>query len=147
MLTDTTQYTVQPLKMTETKAVFETGAQRSSGEGKGRYDLIPTRPVRRLAKHYEKGANAYGARNWEKGMPFSRLIDSAKRHIDQYLEGDRSEDHLAAVAWNVFALMHFEEVKPELNDVPNEPEIKLLVREPATLLVEDRYANILLEVK
>ena len=29
------------------------------------------------------------------------------------------EDHLAAIAWNVFAVMHFEEVMPEMQDIPN----------------------------
>jgi hypothetical protein len=30
----------------------------------------------------------------------------------------RDEDHLAQAAWNIFALLHFDEVMPELNDIP-----------------------------
>ena len=30
--------------------------------------------------------------------------------------GMRDEDHLAAAVWNIFAIMHFEEVKPEMID-------------------------------
>jgi len=33
-----------------------------------------------------------------------------------WLQGDRTEDHLAHAAWNIFALMHFEETRPELID-------------------------------
>jgi hypothetical protein len=33
--------------------------------------------------------------------------------------GMKDEDHLAAVAWWAFALMHFEYTKPVLNDLPN----------------------------
>ncbi len=102
---------------------FETGAHRSSASGKGRYDLIPTEATRRSAIHYEQGGINHGDRNWEKGMPFSRLMDSAMRHCNQYLGRDRSEDHLAAAVWNLMAVMHFEKYKPELNDLPvyNDP--------------------------
>ena len=52
-------------------------------------------------------------------MPFSWFVDSMLRHGQQYLAGDRSEDHLAAVAWNAFSLMHFEELgRCDLNDLP-----------------------------
>ncbi len=101
--------------------VFETGAQRSSGKGKGRFDLIPTGPERRVALKYEEGAIGYGENNWKKGMKFSRLFDSAKRHINQFVDGDRSEDHLAAAVWNLFAVMYFEEKKPEMNDLYEQP--------------------------
>ena len=33
-----------------------------------------------LAKHYEKGVEKYGERNWEKGIPQHSYIDSAVRH-------------------------------------------------------------------
>lgn len=97
---------------------FSTGAHRSDRTGKGRFDLIPPSPLLRLAIHYEAGGNAYGDWNWEKGMVFSRLLDSALRHINQYRAGKRNEDHLAAAVWNLFAVMHFEELKPYLNDLP-----------------------------
>lgn len=43
----------------------------------------------------------YADRNWEKGMKFSRYLDSAERHINQYKKGDDSEDNLSAVVWNI----------------------------------------------
>lgn len=87
---------------------YESGAMREPASGRGRYDLLPPYPLERLAKHYENGAVKYADRNWEKGLPTGRCMDSAIRHLFQYLDGDNVEDHLAAAVWNLFAIMHFE---------------------------------------
>ncbi len=111
-----------------------TGAVRDIREGKGRFDLITPVALRRLARVYEGGARKYAPRNWEKGMPFSRFTDSAVRHINDYLmialykregipleklppEVNPNEDHLAQALWNVAALIHMEEIHPELDDL------------------------------
>ena len=94
-----------PVFDTKTSGVDEvasTGATRDSREGKGRFDLIPALPLRRLAQVYERGGKNRGDRNWEKGLPLSRFIDSALRHIVDYQEGKRDEDHLIQAAWNLF---------------------------------------------
>lgn len=88
-----------------------TGAIRSDATGKGRYDLLPPRALRRVAVVYEKGASQKGDRNWERGIPRSRLFSSALRHTFQALEGETDEDHLAHAVWNLLALMHFEEME------------------------------------
>jgi hypothetical protein len=62
-----------------------------------------------LALRYERGAAHYGDRNWERGQPVSRVMDSAIRHACDYMAGNRAEDHLAAAAWNLFAAIHYEE--------------------------------------
>ena len=100
---------------------FDSGAVRDIRDGKGRYDLITPHGLKRLAKHYEAGAAKYDDRNWEKGMPVSRCFDSAVRHLYQWLEGSQEEDHLAAAAWNIFAIMHYEATLPELMDIPTRP--------------------------
>src|SRR5687767_12531052 len=89
---------------------FVTGAVRDVQKGKGRYDLISTKALRRLAKHYENGAVKYGERNYEKGMPISRFLDSAMRHLVALLEGDKSEDHAAALMWNAAGFIHIAEL-------------------------------------
>lgn len=99
-----------------------TGALREDEAGKGRFDLIPFEPMMRLARWYELGAKKYGDRNWEHGLPVSRCVSAALRHLFKYLAGMRDEDHLAAVAWNVFAIMHFEAVMPEMQDLPTAPK-------------------------
>ncbi len=113
------------IKDSGSKQVFVSGAQRDNREGKGRYDLIPNTALRRLALIYEAGAKKYGERNWEKGMPVSRFLDSALRHINQHIEGKRDEDHLAHAMWNIAGAIHMEEMvkrgklDPELSDLPN----------------------------
>lgn len=95
-------------------------AIREPTTGKGRYDLVSPFATRRLAEWYELGANKYADRNWEKGMPFSRYVDSAKRHLDKFVMGMDDEDHLAAVAWNIFAIMHHQELhEHHLDDMPH----------------------------
>ena len=103
---------------TEKLTVFNTGAVRCSDADSERYDLITPVGLRRLAMTYARGASRYGARNWEKGIPASNLLNHAIRHIVLYMLGDKSEDHLVHAAWNLLAIVHFEEVNPELIDIP-----------------------------
>ena len=81
---------------------FGTGAVRDIQEGKGRFDLIPTLPIRRLAQLYERGAIKYGDNNWQKGIPLMRYIDSAERHTNNLKSGEPTEDHAIAIVWNLF---------------------------------------------
>lgn len=92
------------------RAEFNTGAVRDTNEGKGRFDLISPIALKRLAQLYERGAAKYGPRNWEKGIPLWRYLDSAERHLNDYKAGDRAEDHLIAVAWNIFGYIHTEQL-------------------------------------
>jgi hypothetical protein len=87
---------------------FETGAVRDSQEGKGLYDCLPFEAIRRLAVQLEKGAHKYNKNNWRKGMPLSRFLSSALRHLMKYADGHRDEDHLAAALFNVAALIETE---------------------------------------
>ena len=98
----------------------ENAAQREPATGKGRPDLITPFGLTRISKWYELGANKYGDRNYEKGMPFSRYTASMFRHVVAWMKGDESEDHLSAIAWNAFAIMHHQELG-ELNwdDMPH----------------------------
>ena len=98
----------------------ENTAQREPATGKGRPDLITPFALTRIAKWYELGANKYGDRNYEKGMPFSRYTASMFRHVIAWMKGDETEDHLSAISWNAFAIMHHQELG-ELNwdDMPH----------------------------
>lgn len=101
------------------REAFASGMVRDTRAGKGRYDLITPIGLKRLADVYERGAAKYADRNWEKGAPFGRFLDSAMRHIQQYVMGESDEDHLAQAAWNLFAVMHLERTHPELDDRPD----------------------------
>lgn len=102
---------------------FTSGARRDTQEGKPRYDLIPPAPLERLADLYTRGAEKYGPHNWTKGMPVSRYQASLERHLQQWKAGDTEEDHLAAVVWNAFAIMHFQETawNDQFDWTPPEP--------------------------
>lgn len=101
-----------------TRRAFETGAVRDMAEGKGRCDLLPAVAVLRLARHFEAGAKKYSERNWEQGIPIHSFIDSAIRHLMEYLDGQDDEDHLCAAAWNCMCAMWTEEKHPELQNIP-----------------------------
>ncbi len=98
------------VKDSGTRQKFKTGAVRDIQQGKGRFDLISPIFLRSLARHYENGAVKYGDRNWEKGIPIGRFLDSAIRHLNEYREGLRDEDHLPASAWNIACIIHVEEM-------------------------------------
>lgn len=101
------------------RRTFETGAVRDIHTGKGRMDLLPACALIRLSKHFEAGALKYEERNWEKGIPIHSFIDSALRHLMNYLDGKTDEDHLCAAAWNLLCAMWTEEKRPELQDIPS----------------------------
>lgn len=100
---------------------FLSGAIRSNEEAGSdkpcRYDLISHIGYRRLAETYAEGAAKYNDNNWRKGIPCSNLINHAIAHLNAYLAGDNSEDHLAHAAWNLFAIMENEELRPKMNDL------------------------------
>lgn len=114
---------------TETKQ-FDTGAVRSKDADDVRFDLITPIGLRRLAETYNEGAKKYGAYNWLKGFPASDLMNHTIAHCYKWLNGDTSEDHLAHAAWGLFTIMHFQETRPELMDIPAVQQLqesKLLV--------------------
>lgn len=97
---------------------FETGARRDSQEDKPRLSLVSPWALVRIAWVYTRGAKKYGEHNWQKGMPYSRYLDSAERHLIAWKQGEKTEDHLAMACWNLMAIMHHEEQGPEgLDDV------------------------------
>lgn len=73
-----------------------------------RYDLIPVKPLKRLAARYVLGAEKYAPDDWKK-CDRAYFIEKGLRHFYQWLDGERDEDHLAAAAFHIFALMYFDE--------------------------------------
>ena len=103
---------------------FAGGAVRDTTCGKGRFDLLPPRAIRAVARRFEQGAEKYGDRNWEQGEPIGRsYLDSGLRHAFQALQGLRDEDHLVAAAWNFLAAIETRErireglLPEELDDI------------------------------
>lgn len=53
-----------------------------------------------LAIHFQKGAEHYGERNCQKGIPLWSFKDSALRHAAQTFAGLTDEPHIISVIWN-----------------------------------------------
>lgn len=82
-------------------------------EGKERVDLLPPDALLELGKVYGAGAKKYAARNWERGLPWSKALGPLMRHLFKWMRGEKidPEDgqlHIAKVAWNAIALLTYE---------------------------------------
>jgi len=83
-----------------------------------------TDAYRRLAVHYQNGAKKYQKNNWRRGQFVSRYYDSAMRHLWAAQDGNKEEDHLGALLWNLVAIVQTKldverELLPqELDDFP-----------------------------
>lgn len=84
---------------------FASGMQRDTTEGKLDYLLALDGPMfERYAALMTAGAQKYDRRNWMKARgpeELERFKGSAIRHMLQWLAGDRTEDHAAAVIFNI----------------------------------------------
>lgn len=103
---------------------FESGAVRGVEDSIARFDLITPVGLRRLAETYGEGAIKYSDENWLKGIDAKNLMNHAMTHINKYMAGDKTEDHLAHAAWNLFAIMHFEELKPDMINITTRMELE-----------------------
>jgi len=107
---------------------FDTGAVRDGGAAKPRPDLISPYAMMRTGEWLAEGAIKYAPRNWEKGMPISRCIESLERHLQKYKMGLVDEDHLAAIVVNAQFIMHYEAMiergmlPKELDNMPHYEE-------------------------
>lgn len=99
------------------RILLATGNQLPEGQGvrdkiRPRYDLVPLEFDNELASIFEEGRRprpglpeGYGD-SWKKGgEDFLRdCLNHALWHLKKYMEGDRSENHLAKVAWGCLAV-------------------------------------------
>lgn len=92
-------------KFAEANTTFAGGAQRGDDTGRTRPDLIPGDALLRIGLRYAAGAEHYGERNFERGIPSSRGLASLERHLQQFKAGDKEEDHLSAIVFNAILLM------------------------------------------
>jgi len=93
------------IKSSGDKEKFATGSVRDNPAGKIRPDLIPHFVKAILGRHYADGARHYGDRNWEKGQPITRYVESFERHWTAWCCGITDENHLSAAIWNLVGIM------------------------------------------
>lgn len=93
-----------------TRVQYNSGMCRESSEGKTEFWRVLIGPmVKRWADHVTKATQKYpdvspGVPNWtlaESEEEYHRFRDSAVRHFVLWYQGDTSEDHAAAVMFNV----------------------------------------------
>lgn len=89
--------------------------------GKLRYDLVPGRAVEEIAKVFTFGANKYAPRNWEKGMSWTTVLASLKRHIAAFESGEDFDPesgllHLGHAGCNIAFLLEYYKTHPEFDD-------------------------------
>lgn len=109
---------------------FTTGAQRDTQSNKPRYTLIEVKELESLRdkaapddtvggyidwtwfnevqKVLAAGAKKYGTKNWQKGIPLMRCVDSLLRHIKAFIDGDGDENHLANASCNLMFLHYYD---------------------------------------
>ena len=87
------------------RETFDSGMVRDTTAGKVDYLLLRDGPMlHRWAAHITKGAGKYEKRNWMQAQTEEEVLrfkESACRHFEQWLAGDLSEDHAAAVFFNI----------------------------------------------
>lgn len=86
--------------------------------------LIPPEAMMALATVYKFGARKYSdPRNWERGMDWSRVYNSAMRHLLKFWQGEDNDPesglpHTWHALWNVTALVWYRAHHADLDDRP-----------------------------
>lgn len=91
------------------KRQFESGAVRDTNDGKPFVHSLQGYTRLRFGYHMSKNAKKYGANNFLLGIPTEVYLESLDRHLAQYISGDRSEDHCAAILFGIQGVMLNEE--------------------------------------
>jgi len=92
------------------------------------YDEISPFGLSALARVCREGFK-HGKGNWrDHPQPEGVVLNHVINHLAMYMKGDRSEDHLAKVAWGMFALIHYRDCpstahkEPSLCKAPTPPD-------------------------
>ena len=92
---------------------FNTGAIRDNQDNKEDYlEGISWLALKRYSEYMTKKAKKYGRGNWQKGIPPDNYITSMLRHIQKFIAEwnygicTEKDDHLSAICFNLFGLMH-----------------------------------------
>lgn len=83
------------------------------------YDGESVESMLELSVHFKQGAEKYGERNWEIGIPCHSYVDSGVRHLLKFANGQTDEDHKRAFLWNMTCLIWTYINRPDMNDLPN----------------------------
>lgn len=115
---------------------FTTGAIRDNDDKKEDYiETISWTAFKRYAQYMTGKKSKYGSGNFKKGIPIESYEQSLVRHLQKYLENkyedgnvETLEDHLSAMVFNIFGIMHEEGRIQKEADSLGEKFIKLAKR-------------------
>ena len=103
-------------------------------EGKAPWHLAPWDAFSAIVKVLAFGAKKYTDRNWEKGMDWSRMYDSAMRHLLAFWNGEDIDKesglpHIDHALWNVAGLAHYAAFYRDRDDRPRKDcEIEEIIK-------------------
>lgn len=107
-------------------------------QGKRRLDLVPTSFVDGVADVLGFGAQKYSDNNWRKGMKWSSVVASLKRHLAAFEKGEDYDPesgllHIDHVGCNLAFLKEYYKIAPQFDDrlhgYLNRPKIGLDIDE------------------
>ncbi len=109
-------------RVTEERVVSSTGGEK--GQKEERYDLIPGKPLEKVARLYGRGAKKYSESNWRRGYDWSLSFAALQRHIWQFWNGEDMDEemgmeHVACAIFHALALLEFMEEHREFDDRPS----------------------------
>ena len=89
--------------------------------GKIQHELISPNSANELAKVLTFGASKYAANNWRKGMKWSRVLGSLKRHLNAIERGEDYDEesgllHSSHILCNAMFLTDYYKLYPEGDD-------------------------------
>ena len=89
-------------------------------------DQIPFHSECRIGAIFLEGEAKHGRDDWKRGAydeSFHReRLMHVRAHLQQYLNGDKSEDHLAKVAWGCIAVMELQRLQQEAAEEAKEEQ-------------------------
>ena len=103
----------------------ELGKGLRYNNGKPKYELIPQYSLRQFVDVLTKGAEKYEHRNWEKGMKWSTVIGSLKRHLAAFEMGEDYDQetgllHTSHIMANAAFLTEYYKIYPQGDDRPHQ---------------------------
>lgn len=109
---------------------FKTGAIRDSDDTKEDYiETISWTAFKRYAQYMTSKKQKYGSGNFKKGIYDLSYEQSMIRHVQKYMSNkyengfiEKEEDHLSAILFNVFGLLHNDEQRKINKDYAKEED-------------------------
>ncbi len=112
--------TQNDVSINTSKALVDIEKGLRYNEGKLRYDLLEPYAIQELVKVFTAGSKKYEPNNWLKGMSWTSVLASLKRHVAAFEMGEDIDEidtlHMANVAWNALALVSYYRYHPEYDD-------------------------------